>query len=222
MRVKNNKATADTWAGQELQPAQEYDIQSTEIAAWQSSDKVIQDASLLHLLIGDATSYKSTGAEAVAFLLQTKSDVSIEYLPAFAAKTILVNGVTKKLFKRVHGIHATIPANSTANIDFTVPYATAKFSGAELIGCSIGDVLDYTVHDDANNTYSQAPVGVVGPNYQLNKFGYAVHVPDGFYQNTSNYDADIYAGMIIRCTYTNNSNAAKYIAMNVWLHEVKA
>jgi hypothetical protein len=150
------------------------------------------------------------------------SAVAIDYLPAFAAKTLTVDGVTKKLFKRVHGTHATIPANSTANIDFTVPYATAKFSGAELIGCAIGDVLDYTVHDTATNTYSQAPVGVVGANYQLNKFGYAVELPDGYYSNTSNYDADIYSGMIIRCTYTNNGNAAKYIAMNVWLHEVKS
>lgn len=143
--------------------------------------------------------------------------VKVNTAPPFAAKKIVVNGVEKSLFKRVHGANATITANSTADIDFVVPYAHAKFTGANIFGNTLGDTLDFTVHDDASNTYSGAP----GSNYKLNQFGYDVEMPGEPYENTSDYDADLYYGMVIRCSYTNNTNASAYIAMNVWLHEVK-
>jgi hypothetical protein len=132
----------------------------------------------------------------------------------FAAKT-LPNG--KKLYKRVHGVNATIVAGQTTNIDFIVPYNTCKFSGAEIFGCDLGDTINYYVLDTTNNTYSGAP----GSNYQLNQFGFNVEMPSGEYENTSNYDADLYLGMVVRCQYTNNGQSTKYISSNLWLHEVK-
>lgn len=147
--------------------------------------------------------------------------VDVQSSIPFAAKKILVGGEIKSIFKRVHGVSAIIAAGSTVDIDFVVPHPTVKFTGAEVINTHIGDRLDFTVHDNATNTYSGAPVETYGANLQLNQFGFGVYLPDGFYQNTSNYDADLYLGMIIRCSYTNNTGSSKTVYMNPWLHEVK-
>lgn len=151
----------------------------------------------------------------------TPTQVEVDSAAPFAAKTIRINGVIKKLFKRVHGANATIDAGQTSSIDFVVPYAWAKFTGAEINGCSLKDTLDFTVHDTTNNDISGLDPQVYGANVLLNQFGFDVEMPEGPYQNTSDYDADLYQNMIIRCTYTNNSQSSKYISLNFWLHEVK-
>ena len=122
-----------------------------------------------------------------------------------------------KSYIREFWVNATIVAGQTTNIDFIVPYNTCKFSGAEIFGCDLGDTINYYVLDTTNNTYSGAP----GSNYQLNQFGFNVEMPSGEYENTSNYDADLYLGMVVRCQYTNNGQSTKYISSNLWLHEVK-
>ena len=156
-----------------------------------------------------------TGVALVEDILQS---VDVKKETPFADKKIEVNGVLKSLFKRIHGVSETVTAGATANIDFVAPYSASKFTGAELFGVDLGDTLNFYVLDDASNTYSGAP----GSNYQLNQFGFNVEMPPGGkYKNTSNYDADIYLGMVIRCEYTNNGAEDKYIAMNPWLHEVK-
>ena len=144
-------------------------------------------------------------------------EVKVESQIPFASKKIKVGGVEKSLFKRVHGVELSIADGQTGNIDFVVPHPQTKFTGAEIFGTDLGDEVDFTVHDDASNTYSGAP----GSNYQLNQFGFNVKMPPDRYKNTSNYDADLYYGMIVRCAYTNNSGATKTVYMNVWLHEVK-
>lgn len=222
MEVKNDSGSSQVWVGQTIADQATYTIQSSEILNWQNSDKVISDLSSGDLLIGDGTVFKPVGAQAVQYLLNPNKEVTVQDLPAFASKKIVVNGVVKSLFKRVHGVNASIGSGQTVNIDFSVPYTTSKFTAAEIMGADIGDVLDFTVHDDANNQYSGLSVQTYGANVQLNKFGFAVEMPPGgFYQNTSNYDADLYYGMVVRCRFTNNGNATKYIGMNVWLHEVK-
>lgn len=219
MRVKNNKITADVWAGMTIDPSSEYDLQPNELAKWQTSDKVVADLTTGDLLIGDGSTYKSGASEAVNFLLQTKKDVSVTSSPPFADKKILVNGELKSLFKRVHGTSKTIAAGQTDNIDFVVPYPVCKFSGAEVFGAAFGDTLNFKVLDDGANTYSGAP----GSNYMLNQFGFAVEMsPSGEYANTSNYDADLYYGMVLRCEFTNNGADPKRVAVNLWLHEVKS
>lgn len=144
----------------------------------------------------------------------------VGFMSPFALKE--VDG--KKLFKRVHGCDSgatLIPANTTGYIIFTIPYPACKFSGATLLNCELGDTLDYIILDDANNTYSQAPVETYGANFPLNQFGFDVVLPSGEYKNTSNYDADLYYGMQLMCAYKNNSASAKKIYMNVELHELK-
>lgn len=69
MRVKNDKVTSDTWVGQEIAAAGEYDISPSELFKWQSDNKVIADLSSEDLIIGDGTTWKSGAAEAVNFLL---------------------------------------------------------------------------------------------------------------------------------------------------------
>ena len=127
----------------------------------------------------------------------------------------------RDLFKRVHGVGATVSANSTLNIDFIIPYAEVKFSGAEIEGCALKDTVDFTVHDTDTNLISGLDVGTYGANFKLNQFGFSVQMRDATYTNTSNYDASLVSGMVLRCTYTNSSNTDRYIGVNYELHEVK-
>lgn len=140
----------------------------------------------------------------------------IIYLAPFRSKY----NKTGQLFKRIHGVSILVPANSTANLDFPIPYNICLFAGAEIFGTEIGDQVNFKLLDDAINTYSQAPVEQVGANYMLMQFGFGLFMPGGPYKNTSDYDAELYNGMIIRCEYTNNTNTDKTIYMNPEIHEV--
>jgi len=221
MRVKNVSGQTQIWAGQCIENQAYYDIQASELSIWRATDKVIEDITSMNLLVGDDLSYKSTPNEAIAFFLGTLIETAVEQTPPFASKKIKVNGQLKSLFKRVHGINATIASGQTVNIDFTIPYSHVKFTGAEVFGCALGDTLNFTVHDDENNSISGAPTSSPGyPHYLLNQFGFNVEMPNDKYANTSDYDADLYSGMIIRCSYTNNGQNSKYISLNLWLHQV--
>jgi hypothetical protein len=128
---------------------------------------------------------------------------------AFSSK-VLPNG--KKLYVRNHGVQQTVTAGSNT-INFTIPYAWAKMTEAEIINGEALDYIDFKVYDTAQGTYS----GV--PNYMLNQFGFSVNVSPNFYQRVSNYDADCYQGMIFRLIY--NSVSAKTVGINLILNEVK-
>ena len=137
---------------------------------------------------------------------------------AFASKSITMNGMDKSLFKRIHGVSIDIPAGTTGFLEFTIPYMSSKFTGANIFGADLKDTVDFFVLDTATNTYSGAP----GSFYVLNQFGFDVEMPPGgIYENTSNYDADLYQGMIVSCAFKNNGTVSKYISMNLWIHEVK-
>lgn len=131
--------------------------------------------------------------------------------PPFAAKT-LPNG--KKLFRRKHGVSETIPAGETGTISLVVPYSLAKINKMEITNCKSGDTVDLKVYDNSSGTIS----GV--PNYMLNQFGFAVRMPDNFYVDESNYDADLILGMKVEITYTNNGEEAREVGMNVTLHQL--
>ena len=49
--AKNNKQTADTWVGQEIQPNTYYQIAATEQTAWGQNDKVIADLGSTDLVL---------------------------------------------------------------------------------------------------------------------------------------------------------------------------
>ena len=117
----------------------------------------------------------------------------------FAAKT----SDGSNLFKRVHGIQQIVSVGNNI-IDFVIPYTWVKITGIECVGCeSLDSVSLYIVH----------PVAGI-----LNQFGYAVNMRDQFYSRPSEYDADLYSGLIVRAVYTSLS--AKTIGINYILNEV--
>lgn len=130
--------------------------------------------------------------------------------PAIASKTT-ADG--KKLFKRVHGIRADVVVG-TNTITWTIPYPHAKFLSIEFTEGLGAETAELNILDTATGTYS----GV--PNYKLNQFGFTTNIPKDFYAHKSEFDADLYQGMIIEVTF--NAKATNNIGINFVLNEVKA
>jgi hypothetical protein len=218
MRVKNIDSVNNVYQGQTLTPNQEYTLEASEVSKWSTDDTVLTDITNLKLQVGNDTEWISGVANQINELTGKIKHVEVDAQQAFASK-YTIDG--KALYKRMHGGNATISASSTGNIDHVVTYNEVKFTGACIINCNVGDTVNFTVHDDANNTYSGLDVGTYGANVQLNKFGYDVEMSKDFYENTSQYDASLYVGMIIRCSYSNNDNSnSRYIGVNFEMHEV--
>jgi hypothetical protein len=146
-------------------------------------------------------------------IIQSQPAVSINSQPPFGSKSILVNGVTKKLFARFTGQQYTV-AIGVNTLTYTATYAWAKLLGVEVVNCEALDTTDFKVYDTAQGTYSGTP------NALLNQFSYALNLPKDYYQRMAQFDADIYAGMVIQITYTSIS--AKTIGLNLFLNEVKS
>lgn len=138
--------------------------------------------------------------------------LSLASSPAFTSKSLVSGGVTKKLYKRVTGNKFTLAAGVNT-LDFAITYAWVKMTGIQVLNSEILDIVDLKVLDDASGTYSGHA------NYVLNQFGYAVNTAAGFFENKSQFDADLYVGMVIRAIYTSVS--AKTIGINYILDEVK-
>lgn len=130
---------------------------------------------------------------------------------AFVEKT-LPNG--KKLFRRAHGIQHTLFANSDNIIEFVVPYNWCKITTMEVIGLSEMLKIDLSVMDTPAGTYSTIP------NYKLNQFGFNVNASKNYYKDHSEYDADLYLGMIVKIVIKNNTTNTETIGINFTLHEV--
>lgn len=129
---------------------------------------------------------------------------------AFASKNV----GSYKLFKRIHGV--AIDAVPGANvIEFVVPYNITKINCLEVIGGNIGDYCDFEVYDTPTGTIS----GV--PNLMLNQFGFNVYISEGYYEQKSEYDADLIKDMKLECHIFNSSNVTKKVAVNFILNELK-
>jgi len=127
----------------------------------------------------------------------------------FASK-ILKDG--KKLFSRTHGKEFSLVVGNN-NLTFEVPYPEVKINEIEILGCELGDSVDFFVLDSTTGTYTTIA------NYPLNQFGFDVKCPKDFYRRKSNYDADLFQGMQLYLVY--NSKSVKDIYINYILHEVK-
>jgi len=66
--VKNNLAIAKTWCGQEIQPGDTYEIQSSELLRWQNDSTVLIDIANEDLLILDSETVITDIATAINFL----------------------------------------------------------------------------------------------------------------------------------------------------------
>jgi len=208
LRVKNNKESSDVWAGMTIAAGAEYDLQAADLAVWKANDKVIQDLASLELLIGDGTSYKTTGSEAVNYLLGTSVDVKVNEAPPFSSKKI----GSKKLYTRATGKAFTVSVGSN-NLDFLIPYNEMKINGIEIVNGKVGEKVNLKVLDTAAGTISTVP------NYMLNQFGFDVNLPDGMFVRESQYDADMIKDLVIRIEYT--AIEARDVRVNYLIHELK-
>lgn len=166
-----------------------------------------KDPSLSSDTVDFETNFKAAGN------IKPSQFVSVQAQPSFGAKTILVNGVTKKLFSRNTGKQYAV---TTGNNDlfYTVNFPWLKITGVECIGAETLDTAELRVYDTATGTYS----GV--PNYMLNQFGFTLNMAKDYYSRTAPFDADIYSGMVIKITYNSVSN--KTIGVNYLMDEVKS
>lgn len=139
--------------------------------------------------------------------------VSVQSAPPFGAKTQVIAGVVKKFFARNTGLQQDLIAGSN-EIVYTISYPWVKIIGIEVISSEALDTAELRVYDNALGTYSTVP------NAMLNQFGYTLNMTKDFYSRTSPFDADLYAGMVLKITYVSVS--AKRIGMNIILNEVKS
>jgi hypothetical protein len=188
-----------------------YDIPTLETAAWANDDLVLEKLFSGDFVLTYPGKTYSTVNEAVNnFKNIGPTNVNSTSYP-FADK-ILPNG--QKLFKRVHGVQATVPANTTQSISFTVPYLQAKINGLQVMGASLGDTANFKVYDNALGTIS----GV--PDLMLNQFGFNVCLTKDFHVEESQYDADVIQGMKLELEFTNSTASSVTIGTNFIIHEV--
>lgn len=210
--IHNISSETKTIRGITIDPLMNYLIPSNLELSW-SNDIVINQMILNNeLSISlDGVNKISDPISSLNFLKGLISDVNIITQQAqqpFAAKTI--NG--KKLFKRVHGIQqeCIIGENIFA---FVIPYPLVKMACIELIGATNCDQVDLEVYD--------TPAGTISgyPNVKLNQFGFKANISKDYYEQKSEFDADLIQGMKIEVHYFARN--AGMIGINFILNELK-
>jgi len=188
-----------------------YEIPVLRIPEWANSSAIlsyIADGSL-------SLSLNQTVISDVNRAINTLKGIGpkqVENLPqAFAAKT-LPNG--KKLFRRVIGMSTSVN-DSEVTVNHTVTYANCKITGVEVIGAVLGDSCKFQVRDTAAGTLTTVPF------FLLNEFGTGVFMAKDFHDFYSEYDADLFVGLVVRMLYTpKDTGAARDVYFNLILHEV--
>jgi hypothetical protein len=207
--VKNTSGNVKVWGGQQIQNQAYYELESSEYFKWGNDSSVLTDISSGELTVAKDNSGNTDitdVAEAINYLKDL--DVKLVKTKAFADK--------EQLFFRGQGISQIIPANSTQNLIFTLPYLKAKLNGIEVLYGKKGDTCNFKVLDTTTGTYTTVP------NYLLNQFGYDWNVEENSQKEILPYDADIFQNMQLVVEYTNNSNADNLIGINFYIHEDKS
>lgn len=119
----------------------------------------------------------------------------------------------KSLYRKVHGVKKTLSGDTT--FDLVIPYNFAKITGVEVVWAPAGLQCDMKVYDTPTGTISTIP------NYMLNQYGFDVGLAKDFYEENSNYDADLIKDMKIECLIKNPNNLTDEVCINFILHEVK-
>lgn len=213
--IKNVDTVDHTYAGQGIIAGGSYTLQAIDEVNMSNSDDLLADIIAGKAVINNGTADIVGSANQINYLKSSFQNVSILSQPAqntFTSKTIIANGVSKSLFRRVTGVTSTL-AVGVNTILFTVPYNWTKITGAQMIGGEIGDTANFMVLDSATGAYYGTP------NAQLNQFGFNVNIAKDFFDSRSQFDADLYIGMQIKIVYTSIS--AKNIGINLILDEVK-
>ncbi len=129
----------------------------------------------------------------------------------FASKDMPDGG---KLNRRMNGVQFTIPANDSITVSYACPYAQAKINEVEVLWAPEFVTAIMNVRDTAAGTYSTIP------NRILDSFGNNVNVAEKYWKSRSEYDADIYGGMVLEFVVTNGSSVSKVVGINMVFHEI--
>lgn len=220
-RIKNADTVEHTWVGQTILAGEYYTIDSTERSAWSSNSALLIAIANGTAIVNDGTSDITNLSTAIDCLkgntisaaITSQPQVIISTTPAYGSKTITVSGVSKKLYVRNVGLQATL-ATGVNTINYTASLTWSKLLGIEIVSCEPLDRVDFQIYDTATGNYSGYP------NTLLDQFGYAVNLPKDYYIKTLNLNIDLYAGLVVRFTYTSIS--AKTIGINLLLNEVES
>ena len=212
-KVKNNADTVKTWCGQEVQPGDYYSIQAVEEERWAEDSTLLIAIANSVAVVNDGTRDITDVNEAVNYLKDNlPGNINVVSQPPFGAKTLSINGVTKKLYARTVGFQQALSTGAN-DVSYTATYPWVKLTGVEAINCEALDYVNFMVHDTAAGTYSGYP------NALLNQFGFSVNLAKDFYRRIADFDADLYVGMVVKIEYTSVS--AKTVGFNFIMNEVK-
>lgn len=214
--IKNTTLSDLTIEGQVIAPSTYYLIQDTEINKFRSSSDL-----MVHIAAGDILVAKSDDGTTditdvntgIDYLKNNLHQVVESITYPFASK-VLEDG--RSIFKRKHGV-LSLPVSPGATVEtlFVVPYPSCKVNEVEVVGSKLGDTVNFKVLDTSTGAVSGFP------NAPLNQFGFDVNVTDDFYRESSNYDADLFLGLQLSMSYTNNGTSELTPRFNILLHEVK-
>lgn len=201
--------------GQTIHAGEYYQIQNERERERFASSQTVQQyifADPAKIKIGDGDQYFDDPSEGHVWLESGNSKVNIAHVTPFADK---VTPEGYKLFKRKHGfVIENIPAGGSKEEKFNIPYGLAKILGAEIISGFSGDYLDFFVYDNPDGDISGYP------DIKINQFGFSVYVCEGFYEEKSQYDADLIQDMKIGVKYYNTGSEVISVYVNLDIHEV--
>jgi len=214
--IYNNTQNQKIYIGKIIDADSYYLIQPHLEISFANSNEVLTDLAASDIVMStttDSSGHITDLNKAIDYLKNNLPQlVETTSTPAFAAKTLVINGVTKKLFARNTGFQQALDQGANT-INYSLTYPWCKILGVEVVGAETLDYCDFEVYDNAQGSYS----GV--PNLKLNQFAYSVNIPKDYYIRLSQFDADIYQGMVIKITY--NSVSAKSVGINLIMNEVK-
>lgn len=214
--IKNTTLGDLTIEGQLVSSGAYYLIQDTEINKFRSSSDLLVRIAAGDILMAksdDGTTDITDVNTGIDYLKNNLHQVveSISY--PFSSK-ILEDG--RKLYERKHGIAgSSVAAGQTVSTVYSIPYVDCKITAVEVVGSKEGDQVDFKILDTPSGTVSTIP------NYVLNQFGFGVFTIAGNYKEESWYDADLFIGLQLEMSYTNNGSSTVTPNYNVTLHEVK-
>lgn len=209
IRFKNNTGEARSWAGQEILPGSYYTLETGEDVVWSKNSSVLSSITAGELVLNDGTSDVVVTSEALKILFGlAPKDVQVVMNPPFASKAI----GTKKVFARMTGkkFPVTVGLNT---LNFLIPKNEMKMNGVEITNGKVGETVNFKVLDTATGTISTIP------NFMLNQFAFDVNLPDGFYSQKSDYDADVIKDLVIQIEIT--AVESRDLCVNYLIHELK-
>lgn len=220
--LKNNTASDVTIndVGQTVPASSFLTISSVDYALYADSDNVISLINDLTLTVNDGL-YDLSVAEGLDLIRGSfPKHISIDSIKPLSSN---IDDTGKKLFLRMHGIpFYNVPANTTHNFEFVIPYNECKFDEIEIIGISSHDTASLKIYDNTNGDYTQFVPGGPYPNALLNQFGFNVNLTEGRHLFKGNYPSLFtYPNAKIVVEYNNNSLETKKVSLNIRLHELK-